>query len=89
MGRQKPKIHLSHILARASRFGEEKREKKRKKRRRRRLKRYVFVLESSVFWIPRALVWRLVAPLSRVLKEITQTLDFCWGYEGKTLIGGK
>ena len=23
----------------------------------------MFVLESSVFWIPRALVWRLVAPL--------------------------
>ena len=23
----------------------------------------MFVLESNVFWIPRALVWRLVAPL--------------------------
>ena len=32
MGRQKTKIHLSHILARASRFGEERTEKKRKKR---------------------------------------------------------
>ena len=49
----------------------------------------MFVLESSVFWIPRALVWRLVAPLSRVLEEITQTLDYCWGYESKTPIGGK
>ena len=37
----------------------------------------MFVLESLVFWIPRALVWRLVAPLSRVLKESTQTLDIC------------
>ena len=37
----------------------------------------MFFLESSVFWIPRALVWRLVAPLSRVLEESTQTLDFC------------
>ena len=37
----------------------------------------MFVLESSVFWIPRALVWRLVAHLSRVLEESTQTLDFC------------
>ena len=27
----------------------------------------MFVLESSVFFIPRALVWRLVVPLSRVL----------------------
>ena len=24
-------------------------------------------MESSVFWIPRALIWRLVAPCSRVL----------------------
>ena len=37
----------------------------------------MFVLESSVFLIHRALVWRLVAPLSRVLEEITQTLDYC------------
>ena len=29
-----------------------------------------------VFWIPRVLGWRIVAPLSRVLEEITQTLDF-------------
>ena len=49
----------------------------------------MFVLESSVFWIPRALVWRLVAHLSRVLEEITQTLDYCWDYESKTPIGGK
>ena len=27
----------------------------------------MFVLESSVFWIPRALVWRLVLLWSRVL----------------------
>ena len=26
-----------------------------------------FVMESSVFWILRVLVWRLVAPCSRVL----------------------
>ena len=37
----------------------------------------MFVLKSSVFWIPKALVWRLVAPLSGVLEEITQTLDYC------------
>ena len=30
-----------------------------------------------VFWIPRVLVWRIVAPLSRVLEEVTQTLHFC------------
>ena len=36
----------------------------------------MFVLESSVFWIPRALVWRFVAPLSRVLEDINQTLEF-------------
>ena len=34
----------------------------------------MFVLESSVFLIPRALVWRFVDPLSRVSEEINQTL---------------
>ena len=29
--------------------------------------RYVFVLNSWVFWIPKVLVWRIVVPLSRVL----------------------
>ena len=29
-----------------------------------------------MFWIPKVLGWRIVAPLSRVLEEITQTLDF-------------
>ena len=37
--------------------------------------RYVFVLELCVFWIPRVLVWRLVAPFLGFCGEITQTLD--------------
>ena len=52
-----------------------KNRKKRKKEKKTK-PRYVFVLNSWVFWIPKVLVWRIVAPLSRVLEEITQTLDF-------------
>ena len=40
---------------------------RRGRRRRRRRKRYVFILKSCVFWISKVLVWRLVAPCSRVL----------------------
>ena len=54
--------------------GEEKNgEKKRKRRKKRKKKwektkpRYVFILKSWVFWIPKVLVWRLVTPYSRVL----------------------
>ena len=49
------------------------REKKRKKRKKREKKwkktkpRYVFILKSWVFWIPKVLVWRLVPSFSRVL----------------------
>ena len=65
--RQKPKIHLSHFWL-GQNVGEEKKgEKKRKKRKKRKKKekekktkpRYVFVLKSWVFWIPKVLVWRL------------------------------
>ena len=49
---------------------------KEKEREKKAKPRYVFVLNSWLFWIPKVLVWRIVAPLSRVLEEITQTLDF-------------
>ena len=66
------KIHLSHFLARAT-VGEEKKGRKKRKKRKKKEKerktkpRYVFVLKSWVFWIPKVLVWRLGPPLSRVL----------------------
>ena len=41
----------------------------------------IFGLELSVFWILRVfgrkIPWRIIAPLSRVLEEITQILDIC------------
>ena len=64
-------------MERREKSKERKRRKKRKKENEKKAKpRYVFVLNSWVFWIPKVLVWRIVAPLSRVLEEITQTLDF-------------
>ena len=67
----------AHVLERREKSKERKRRKKRKKENEKKAKpRYVFVLNSWVFWIPKVLVWRIVAPLSRVLEEITQTLDF-------------
>ena len=71
MGRQ-TKISVFVLIWLGPPVGEEKKgEKKRKKRKRsgRRPKRYVFVFESCVIWIPRILVWRLVAPCSRVLRR--------------------
>ena len=64
-------------MERREKSKERKRRKKRKKEKEKKAKpRYVFVLNSWVFWIPKVLGWRIVAPLSRVLEEITQTLDF-------------
>ena len=65
-------------MERREKSKERKRRKKRKKKEKEKKAkpRYVFVLNSLVFWIPKVLVWRIVAPLSRVLEEITQTLDF-------------
>ena len=67
----------AHVLERREKSKERKRRKKRKKKEKEKAAkpRYVFVLNSWVFWIPKVLVWRIVAPLSRVLEEITQTLD--------------
>ena len=60
--------------------GEKKRKKRKKKEKEKKTKTKVcFVLKSCliwVFWIPRVLVWGIVAPLYRVLEEITQTLEF-------------
>ena len=68
------KFIWSHFIWLGQPVGEEKKgENKRKKRKKREKKwektkpRYVFILKSWVFWIPRVLVWRLVAPCSRVL----------------------
>ena len=68
----------AHVLERRQKSKERKSRKKRKKKEKEKKAkpRYVFVLNSWVFWIPKVLVWRIVAPLSRVLEEITQTLDF-------------
>ena len=68
----------AHVLERREKSKERKKRKKRKKKEKEKKAkpRYVFVLNSWVFWIPKVLVWRIVAPLSRVLEEITQTLDF-------------
>ena len=68
----------AHVLERREKSMERKRRKKRKKKEKgkKAKPRYVFVLNSWVFLIPKVLVWRIVAPLSRVLEEITQTLDF-------------
>ena len=68
----------AHVLERREKSKERKSRKKRKKKEKEKKAkpRYVFVLNSWVFWIPKVLVWRIVAPLSRVLEEITQTLDF-------------
>ena len=72
MGRQKPKLILfSKRLG--QNVGEEKKGEKKRKRRKKKEKekktkpRYVLVLKSWVFWIPKDLVWRFVPPLSRVL----------------------
>ena len=65
--------------AKETRRREKSKERKRRKKRTRRKKskkkekekkakpRYVFVLNSWVFWIPKDLVWRIVVPLYRVL----------------------
>ena len=65
--RQKPKIHLSHFWLGQNVVEEKKGEKKRKKRKKKEKEkekktkpRYVFVLKSWVFWIPKDLVWRFV-----------------------------
>ena len=66
----------AHVLERREKSKERKRKKRKKEKEKKAKPRYVFVLNSWVFWIPKVLGWRIVAPLSRVLKEITQTLDF-------------
>ena len=65
----------AHVLERREKSKERKRRKKKEKEKKAK-PRYVFIWNSWVFWIPKVLVWRIVAPLSRVLEEITQTLDF-------------
>ena len=68
----------AHVLERREKSKERKRRKKRKKKEKEKKAkpRYVFVLNSWVFWNPKVLVWKIVAPSSGVLEEITQTLDF-------------
>ena len=81
--RGETKAKLIFVLKRLGQnVGEEKKgEKKRKKKEKEKKTKtkVCFVLKSCliwVFWIPRVLVWGIVAPLSRVLEEITQTLEF-------------
>ena len=59
----------AHVLERREKSKERKRRKKRKKKEKEKKAkpRYVFVLNSWVFWIPKVLVWRIVVPLSRIL----------------------
>ena len=68
----------AHVFEKREKSKESKRRKKRKKKEKEKKAkpRYVFVLNSWVFWTPKVLVWRIFAPLSRVLEDITQTLDF-------------
>ena len=77
-GRQ-TKYHIWSHLARANRGEGKNRGRKRRRRRGRgrgrREIRYVFVFELCVIWIPRVLVWRLVAHFLGFCGEITQTLD--------------
>ena len=64
------KVSFWSPKARAPRFGEESKEEEEEKEEEEGEKakpRYVFVLNSWVFWIPKVLVWRIVVPLSRVL----------------------
>ena len=50
------------------RKGKEKRKKRKKKKEKKEKNKGMFsCMESSVFWISRVLVWRLVPPFSRVL----------------------
>ena len=63
------KISFVLLWAKAPRLKKRKKRKKRKKKWEKTKQRYVFILESCVFWIPRVLVWRLVAPCSRVLER--------------------
>ena len=74
MDKSKIWSHFGGPYRRERERGEEKRdeegEKKRKKKEEEKKKikfRYVFNLGSSVFLFPKALVWRIVPPLSRVL----------------------
>ena len=60
------KISFVLLWAKAPRL---KKMKRRKKKWEKTKQRYVFILESCVFWIPRVLVWRLAAPCSRVLER--------------------
>ena len=69
-GEIKAKCIFGSQLARVH-VGEEKNKKKKRKEEEKKEEegggeeedQGMFVLESSVFWIPRALIWRLVAPL--------------------------
>ena len=75
MRQTKPKLIFcltkarAYILERIEKSKERKRRKKRKKKEKEKKAkpRYVSVLNSWVFWIPKVLVWRIVVPLSRVL----------------------
>ena len=59
----------ARVLERGEKSKERKRRKKRKKKEneKKAKPRYVFVLNSWVFWIPKVLVKRIVVSLSRVL----------------------
>ena len=67
------KISFVLLWARAPRLKKRNMRKKRKRRKKRKKKwekikpRYVFILKSWVFWIPKVLVWRVVPSFSRVL----------------------
>ena len=72
MGRDKPKSHFG-LQRLGQNVGEEKKgEKKRKKRKKKEKEKKTktkvcFVLKSWVFSFLKVLVWRIAAPLSRVL----------------------
>ena len=59
----------AHVLERREKSKERKmrKERKKKEKEKKTKPRYVFVLNSWVFWILKVLVWRIVVPLSRVL----------------------
>ena len=65
MGRQ-TKYHIFVLIWLGQTVGEEKKGEKKRKKRKKRKKwektkpRYVFILKSWVFWIPKVLVWRIV-----------------------------
>ena len=68
---------------------ESKEEKKRKKEKEKSKDQGMYVLESNIFWIPRALVRRIDAPFGLGFVQRSHKPLNCWGCESKTPIGVK